>query len=252
VARRRATADTAAKCAPSATDSGLDVVVSETVTTFGERVREHRRAAGLTQEQLAERAGVSPRSISELERGGAHVPRRDTVALLARALNLVGQERAAYEALVHRPRRPRPATGRACGPHQATPEAVAQRRQHNVPRALTSFVGRERDLSELARILPTTPILTLVGAGGVGKMRLAEELVRTHASAYPDGGWLVELAGLTDPALLPSAVATAVGLGSVQPHRTGFWTHWSHSCATSTCCWCSTIASTWSTRVPSS
>ena len=56
--------------------------------TFGELLRDHRRAAGLTQEELAERAGVSPRSISELERGGAHVPRRDTVALLARALGL--------------------------------------------------------------------------------------------------------------------------------------------------------------------
>jgi transcriptional regulator with XRE-family HTH domain len=54
-------------------------------TTFGEQLRDHRRAAGLTQEELAERAGVSPRSISGLERGDAPVPRRDTVAARARA-----------------------------------------------------------------------------------------------------------------------------------------------------------------------
>src|SRR5206468_12626633 len=60
---------------------------------FGDLLRDYRRAADLTQEELAERAGVSPRSISELERGGAHVPRRDTVMLLARALGLQGADR---------------------------------------------------------------------------------------------------------------------------------------------------------------
>ena len=58
------------------------VWLSDSSASFGELLRDHRRAAGLTQEELAERAGVSPRSISELERGGAHIPRRDTVALL--------------------------------------------------------------------------------------------------------------------------------------------------------------------------
>ena len=66
------------------------------LTTMGKTVavgpRDHRRATGLTQEELAERAGVSPRSISEMERGGAHVPRRDTVALLASALELEAAE----------------------------------------------------------------------------------------------------------------------------------------------------------------
>jgi transcriptional regulator with XRE-family HTH domain len=71
-------------------------------------MRDHRRAAGLTQEQLAERAGLSPRTISELERGGEHVPRRDTVALLVQALGLAGSDREAFEALVERRRRPRP------------------------------------------------------------------------------------------------------------------------------------------------
>src|SRR5438445_12105883 len=75
---------------------------------FGERLRDLRRAAGLTQEQLAERAGVSPRSISGLERGEGGTPRRDTVALLVRALGLVGVDREAFEATVVRRSRLRP------------------------------------------------------------------------------------------------------------------------------------------------
>src|SRR5882672_895779 len=81
-----------------------DVVASDSAASFGMLLREHRRAAGLTQEQLAERAGVSPRSISELERGGRHVPRRDTVALLAGALGLPVQDRRALEVMVDRRR----------------------------------------------------------------------------------------------------------------------------------------------------
>ena len=55
-------------------------------------------------------------------------------------------------------------------------------------------------------------MLTLIGAGGVGKTRLAHELARNHVASYADGSWLVELAGLTDPSLLPGAVGAAVGL----------------------------------------
>jgi non-specific serine/threonine protein kinase len=188
------------------------MAVSDLPSSFGDLVREHRRIAGLTQEELAERAGVSPRSISEVERGGAHVPRRDTVALLARALNLAGSERSAFEALVQRPRRARQA------PEQRRP-SVARNDQsaiHDVPRALTSFVGRELELRELGDILPNAALLTIVGAGGVGKTRLAQELVRTHAAAYADGGWLVDLSGVTDRTLVSSVVAASLGLGNLQ------------------------------------
>ena len=76
---------------------------------FGEILRNYRRAAGLTQEELAERAGISPRSISGLERGEGATPRRDTVAQLVQALGLVGTELAEFKALVvrRRPMEPR-------------------------------------------------------------------------------------------------------------------------------------------------
>jgi non-specific serine/threonine protein kinase len=180
---------------------------------FGELLRDQRRAAGLTQEELAERAGVSPRSISELERGGGHIPRRDTVGLLARALGLEGQERETFEALVEERRRARPTLADAARDTPARPK-------HNLPRSLTSFVGRERELRDLDQLLAEAPLLTLVGAGGVGKTRLAHELVHAHAASYRDGSWLVELASLVDPALLPGAVASAVGLRDFQARNT--------------------------------
>ena len=69
---------------------------------FGGLLRAHRRAAGLTREQLAQRSGVSQRRISDMERGGQHVQRRDTVTLLARALDLSRPKREVFEGLVER------------------------------------------------------------------------------------------------------------------------------------------------------
>src|SRR5689334_20701675 len=189
---------------PSATD--------EPSASFGELLRDHRRAAGLTQEELAERAGVSPRSVSGLERGGAHVPRRDTVALLVRALGLAGSERDAFEGLADERRRARPPAPARDRRPAGLPAAEAERPRHNLPRALTSFVGREQELDELLSRLAAVPLLTLVGAGGVGKTRLAQELVRRRAASYPDGACFVALAGLEEPALVVGATALAVGL----------------------------------------
>jgi predicted ATPase/DNA-binding XRE family transcriptional regulator len=191
------------------------VAVNDPSASFGELLRDHRRAAGLTQEELAERAGISPRSISGLEAGGAHIPRRDTVALLVRALGLSGADRDAFEAIVDRRRGPRASPSVELVPGQPM-ASVAERVVHNVPRSLTSFIGREQELNELARLLPTTPLLTLVGAGGVGKTRLAQELVRYQLTTFVDGCWFVELSGLADPSLVPGAVAAAIGLRDVQ------------------------------------
>jgi predicted ATPase len=83
---------------------------------------------------------------------------------------------------------------------------------HNLPRQLTSFVGRERAIEEVKRLLATTSLLTLTGAGGCGKTRLALQVAAEMADELPDGVWLVELAALTDPALLPQATAAALGV----------------------------------------
>src|SRR5204862_4100040 len=83
---------------------------------------------------------------------------------------------------------------------------------HNLPVQLTSFVGREREMAEVKRLLATAHLLTLTGSGGCGKTRLALQVAAEVAEQFADGVWLVELAALTDAALVPQSVATALGV----------------------------------------
>ena len=87
-----------------------------------------------------------------------------------------------------------------------------ERRSHNLPHALTSFVGREREIAEVAALLGETRMLTLTGSGGVGKTRLAHQVASGLLDTFPDGVWLVELSALADATLVPKAVAIALGL----------------------------------------
>jgi predicted ATPase len=83
---------------------------------------------------------------------------------------------------------------------------------------LTSFIGREREAERVKQLLETTRLLTLSGVGGSGKTRLALEVARSLVGVCPDGVWLVELAPLSDPELVPKAVASTLGLPE-QPNR---------------------------------
>ena len=89
---------------------------------------------------------------------------------------------------------------------------MAEPARHNLPIALTSFIGRDRELREVARLLDRNRLVTLTGAGGSGKTRLAVEAATARLGAAHDGVWLVELAGLGDPALVPDAIASALDL----------------------------------------
>src|SRR5215217_6114422 len=97
------------------------------------------------------------------------------------------------------------------------PEVPAANGNHNLPAPRSSFVGREREMVEVKRELAMTRLLTLTGAGGSGKTRLALEVVRSLVGAYPDGVWLVELAPISASELLPQAVAKALEV----PERPG-------------------------------
>ena len=82
----------------------------------------------------------------------------------------------------------------------------------NLPRQLTSFVGRERECAEIARLLGRARLVTLTGPGGCGKTRLALEAAAGALAELPDGAWFVDLGGLSDPALVAQAAALAVGV----------------------------------------
>jgi len=83
---------------------------------------------------------------------------------------------------------------------------------NNLPQQLTSFVARERELAEVAKLLGETRLLTLLGGGGFGKTRLSLQVAADVLDDYPDGVWFVELAPVGDPRLVPQAVASALGV----------------------------------------
>jgi len=82
----------------------------------------------------------------------------------------------------------------------------------SLPRPLTSFIGRERELAEARRLLEGSCLVTLTGPGGSGKTRLCVELAAGVAADYPDGVYFVRLAPVREPALVPSSIAQCIGL----------------------------------------
>jgi predicted ATPase/DNA-binding CsgD family transcriptional regulator len=89
------------------------------------------------------------------------------------------------------------------------------RRASNLPAELTSFVGRRQELREVKRLLTTTRLLTLTGSGGAGKTRLALRAAADMSRGFPDGAWLVLLAPVQDPMLVPQAVFGALGVNDL-------------------------------------
>ncbi|MBA2714862.1 MAG: tetratricopeptide repeat protein, partial [Rubrobacteraceae bacterium] len=97
-----------------------------------------------------------------------------------------------------------------------TPQEEPDANKHNLPAPRTSFVGREQEMIEVKRALAMTRLLTLTGAGGSGKTRLALEVAKDLTMSYPDGVWLTELAPLTESELVPHAVIRALGVREQQ------------------------------------
>ena len=91
-------------------------------------------------------------------------------------------------------------------------KAAPDNKLTNLPDAMTSFIGRERELVEIKRLLPGARLVTIVGAGGIGKTRVALQVAAEIVDAYRGGVWLTELASLRDPSLVPTMVAQALGV----------------------------------------
>jgi len=83
---------------------------------------------------------------------------------------------------------------------------------NNLAQQLNSFVGRDRDMAQLQQLLASSRLLTLLGMGGLGKSRLSVQVAAVVLDNYPDGVWFVELASLSDPRLVPQALASVLGV----------------------------------------
>ena len=107
-------------------------------------------------------------------------------------------------------------------PERYPPLKTLEAVPNNLPVQLTSFIGRAAELAEVSRLLaggqenPASRLVTLTGPGGTGKTRLALQAAAGLVDAFPDGVWLVELAPLARPDLVPTAAAAAVGLREEQ------------------------------------
>src|SRR5260221_466520 len=187
-------------------------------SSFGELLRRHRLAVGMTQEELAERAALSVYSISNLERGVPHAARTATLVLLADALGLVGDVRTRLIATARTAHvaRTRP------GAHSAHPERPAPHAlplpalpPHALPQPPTPLIGRDDEVQAALEALlrPDVRLLTLAGTGGGGQTHLPPQAPPPVEKAFTDGVIFLPLPrpqATQPPSAPPPATAPAV------------------------------------------
>jgi tetratricopeptide (TPR) repeat protein/transcriptional regulator with XRE-family HTH domain len=183
--------------------------MAESPSTFAGLLRELRTGAGLTQEELAEAAGLSLRAVGDLERGVVTTPQRETVRLLADALRLIGPARARFEAV---------ARGRGVAGGAAATRAL--------PRDIASFTGRMRELEQLAGAIGgaggLVGIHAIGGMAGIGKTAFAVHAAHRLADQFPGGQVFLSLHGHSpsqppvDPADALASLLLTIGVPAAQ------------------------------------
>ena len=165
--------------------------------SFGQWLRYQRRERDLTQDALSREIGCAQITIRKIEADQLR-PSLQMAKLLVEKLGIPPEKRERYIRFAR--------TGMLPGQVLANPPL------NNLPHALTSFIGRANEVDEVYNLLGASRLLTLTGAGGIGKTRLALQIAGGALDRYPHGVWFVELASLVDPGLVPQVVAGTLGL----------------------------------------
>jgi tetratricopeptide (TPR) repeat protein/transcriptional regulator with XRE-family HTH domain len=210
-------------------------VAEQPALSFAELLRQLRADAGLTQEELAEAAGLSPRSVSALERGVNLTARKDTARLLAGALGLTGPQRGLFEAAA----RGRAPAGQVLAAGEGAAAAAATR---TLPRDIASFTGRAAELAQLAGAVTAAAaadggvvgIHAIGGMAGIGKTAFAVHAAHRLAGGFPDGQFFLPLHAHTpgqrpvDPvdALASLLLTAGVGAAQIPPGLTARAARW--------------------------
>jgi predicted ATPase/transcriptional regulator with XRE-family HTH domain len=183
--------------------------------SFAELLRRLRAEAQMTQEELAEAAGLSPRSVSDLERGIHRTAHKDTAVLLADALGLAEPAR---ELFLSAARGRVPAGDVLAVVYGRPPEGLARILPNNLPAQPATFIGRDRELSEVRGQVESCRLVTLTGAGGCGKTRLGLQVAAGLLGGSGDGIWLVELAAITSEDAVAPTISQALKI-TAEPGR---------------------------------
>src|SRR5688572_6617718 len=169
--------------------------------SFGEWLHQRRRMLDLTQQALADQVGCARITLRRIE-SGALKPSKELVHILLDKLGIPEIEHPQWVLFA-----------RGLSGFPAKPiNSFTNKPLTNLPASLTSFIGREKELNEITSLIAKNRLVTLAGVGGIGKTRLSLQVAQKLLNDFPSGTWLVELAPLSDPTLVPQAVVTTVGL----------------------------------------
>ncbi len=182
--------------------------------SFGRLLKKLRKARDLTQEALAQQAYCAVDTIRKIETG-LRRPSRQLAGQFANCLGLLGEERATFltaARAVDRDTAVAPSATMAMDGGASLP--LPSTRRSRLPAPTTSFIGRVAELAAVRDLLarPTVRLLTLSGSGGAGKTRLALQVGAEVLDSFVDGVFFVDLAPLSDPALVIAAIAESVGV----------------------------------------
>jgi predicted ATPase/transcriptional regulator with XRE-family HTH domain len=180
----------------------------ETFTTFGELLKYLRKRVQLSQRQLSIAVGYSESQISRLEANLRAPDKATLMALFVPALAIQDEPETLRRLMELAQQSNSKTPGKPAGVQE-------KHYSHNLPVQLTSFIGREQEIETVGKLLESYNLVTLTGSGGVGKTRLALQVVKELLEQYPDGIWFVDLTSVTDPSRVFQTIALTLGLKAI-------------------------------------